>query len=172
MTEQPTRRLANNASRRDEEVTIEQPTVSYENWMRSCTTVVVSDLRSKHQQMKKSPFLFLRGTFYRWAQQWPSICTDLCSAPQVLAVGDGDRCSPTHFSNPAGCGNASWSLRFVRGFRIQAWGTSRCRGPRESNPAIARADQDRGRRVDLVQGRPSRRSSLHCRSAGRLRRDD
>jgi len=88
MTEQPTRRLANNASRRDEEVTIEQPTVSYENWMRSCTTVVVSDLRSKHQQMKESPFLFLRGTFYRWAQQWPSICTDLCNAPQVLAVGD------------------------------------------------------------------------------------
>jgi hypothetical protein len=88
MTKQPTRRLANNASRRDEEVTIEQATVSYENWMRSCTTVVASDLRSKHQQMKESPFLFLRGTFYRWAQQWPSICTDLCSAPQVLAVGD------------------------------------------------------------------------------------
>ena len=88
MTKQPTRRLANNASRRDKEVTIEQATVSYENWMRSCTTVVVSDLRSKHQQMKESPFLFLRGTFYRWAQQWPSICTDLCNAPQVLAVGD------------------------------------------------------------------------------------
>lgn len=88
MTKQRTRRLANNASRRDEEVTIEQATVSYENWMRSCTTVVVSDLRSKHQLMKESPFLFLRGTFYRWAQQWPSICTDLCSAPQVLAVGD------------------------------------------------------------------------------------
>ncbi len=88
MTKQRTRRLANNASRRDEEVTIEQATVSYENWMRSCTAVVVSDLRSKHQLMKESPFLFLRGTFYRWAQQWPSICTDLCSAPQVLAVGD------------------------------------------------------------------------------------
>lgn len=38
--------------------------------------------------MKESPFLFLRGTFYGWAQLWPSICADLCDAPTVLAVGD------------------------------------------------------------------------------------
>jgi hypothetical protein len=38
--------------------------------------------------MKESPFLFLRGTFYRWAQLWPSICAELCNAPKVLAVGD------------------------------------------------------------------------------------
>jgi hypothetical protein len=38
--------------------------------------------------MKESPFLFLRGTFYRWAQLWPSICAELCDAPKVLAVGD------------------------------------------------------------------------------------
>ncbi|WP_260698431.1 DUF2252 domain-containing protein [Tunturiibacter gelidoferens] len=56
--------------------------------MRRCTTVISSDLRSKHEQMKESPFLFLRGTFYRWAQQWSSICSDLCDAPEVLAVGD------------------------------------------------------------------------------------
>jgi hypothetical protein len=38
--------------------------------------------------MRETPFGFLRGTFYRWAQLWPSVCSDLCSAPRVLAVGD------------------------------------------------------------------------------------
>jgi hypothetical protein len=67
---------------------IREATASYEHWMRRCTTVISSDLRSKHEQMKEGPFLFLRGTFYRWAQQWSSICSDLCDAPEVLAVGD------------------------------------------------------------------------------------
>jgi hypothetical protein len=70
------------------EVNIKETTASYEKWMRRCTTVISSDLLSKHEQMKESPFLFLRGTFYRWSQQWSSICTELCNAPQVLAVGD------------------------------------------------------------------------------------
>jgi uncharacterized protein (DUF2252 family) len=38
--------------------------------------------------MKENSFGFLRCTFYRWAQLWPSVCSDLCSAPKVLAVGD------------------------------------------------------------------------------------
>jgi hypothetical protein len=38
--------------------------------------------------MKESPFQFFRGTFYRWAQLWPTICAELCDAPKVLAVGD------------------------------------------------------------------------------------
>src|SRR5664280_2232625 len=67
---------------------IRQATVSYDNWMRSCTTVILSDLRLKHEQMKESPFLFLRGTFYRWAQLWPALCAELCGAPKVLSVGD------------------------------------------------------------------------------------
>jgi hypothetical protein len=67
---------------------IEAVTASYEAWMRSCTTVIASDLRSKHEQMKENPFGFLRGTFYRWAQVWPSVCSDLYTAPKVLAVGD------------------------------------------------------------------------------------
>jgi hypothetical protein len=67
---------------------IEQATSSYERWMRSCASIVPSDLRLKHEQMKQSSFLFLRGTFYRWAQLWPFICSDLCGAPKVLAVGD------------------------------------------------------------------------------------
>ncbi len=63
-------------------------THDYERWMRSCTKVIQSDLRLKHKQMRQSPFQFLRGTFYRWAQLWPSVCADLCNAPKVLAVGD------------------------------------------------------------------------------------
>jgi uncharacterized protein (DUF2252 family) len=70
------------------EVNIKEATASYEKWMRRCATVISSDLLSKRDQMKESPFLFLRGTFYRWAQQWPTICTELCNALQILAVGD------------------------------------------------------------------------------------
>ncbi len=67
---------------------IEQATVSYEKWMRSCAPLVASDLRLKHEQMREGLFLFLRGTFYRWAQVWPEMCRDLAAAPKVLAVGD------------------------------------------------------------------------------------
>ena len=70
------------------EVDIRDATSSYERWMAGCTTIVPSDLRLKHKQMRESRFQFLRGTFYRWAQLWPSVCTDLCGAPTVLAVGD------------------------------------------------------------------------------------
>jgi Uncharacterized protein conserved in bacteria (DUF2252) len=75
-------------SSKSKELNIENDTASYEAWMRSCTHVLQSDLRSKHEQMKETPFGFLRGTFYRWAQLWPSVCVGLCSAPKVLAVGD------------------------------------------------------------------------------------
>jgi hypothetical protein len=67
---------------------IQSATASYESWMRGYARVIESDLRSKHDQMKETTFGFLRGTFYRWAQLWPSVCTDLCRAPKVLAVGD------------------------------------------------------------------------------------
>jgi hypothetical protein len=76
------------SSPRGEELTFDRATASYEAWMRTCTEVVPSDLRLKHEQMKQDPFLFLRGTFYRWAQQWPSVCADVCDAPKVLSVGD------------------------------------------------------------------------------------
>jgi hypothetical protein len=67
---------------------IHKSTQSYENWMRSCTAVIEAHLRLKHTQMRESPFLFFRGTFYRWAQLWPDVCTSLRDAPKVLAVGD------------------------------------------------------------------------------------
>src|ERR1700728_1559350 len=73
---------------KEKDVDVRSATSSYETWMRSCTKVIQADLRSKHKQMRESPFQFLRGTFYRWAQLWPSVCADLCDAPKVLAVGD------------------------------------------------------------------------------------
>jgi hypothetical protein len=78
----------NLSSSKDKPIDIQSATSNYESWMRSCTRVVPSDLRLKHKQMRESPFQFLRGTFYRWAQLWPSVCADLCKAPKVLAVGD------------------------------------------------------------------------------------
>lgn len=38
--------------------------------------------------MAADPFIFLRATFYRWAQAWPEVCANLTDAPVVLAVGD------------------------------------------------------------------------------------
>jgi hypothetical protein len=67
---------------------IQQATKSYENWMRTCTVVVEGHLRNKHQQMRADPFMFFRGTFYRWVQLCPETCRDLFEAPKVLAVGD------------------------------------------------------------------------------------
>ncbi len=65
-----------------------QATSSYETWMRSCTTILESDLRLKHQQMRSDLFMFFRGTFYRWAQLFPEVCADLSHAPKVIAIGD------------------------------------------------------------------------------------
>jgi uncharacterized protein (DUF2252 family) len=67
---------------------IQRATREYESWMRACTTVVQSDLRSKHEQMRDDLFMFFRGTFYRWAQLWPEVSADLRDAPKVIAVGD------------------------------------------------------------------------------------
>jgi uncharacterized protein (DUF2252 family) len=67
---------------------IQTATKSYENWMRSCTSVIEADLRAKHEMMKEDLYFFFRGTFYRWIQLWPEVCSDLRRAPKVLASGD------------------------------------------------------------------------------------
>ncbi len=68
--------------------TILQSTRAYERWLRSQTHVVRADLLRKHQRMRESAFVFLRGTFYRWMQLWPDRCPALDDAPRVLGVGD------------------------------------------------------------------------------------
>lgn len=63
-------------------------TRDYEAWLRRQTTVITADLRAKHAAMAASPFEFLRATFYRWTELWPTVCSDLAAAPVVPAVGD------------------------------------------------------------------------------------
>ncbi|HWW88444.1 MAG TPA: DUF2252 family protein, partial [Vicinamibacterales bacterium] len=67
---------------------IHDVTRSFERWLRRQTRIVAADLKLKHRRFHESPFVFLRGTFYRWIQQWPEACSDIADAPQVLAVGD------------------------------------------------------------------------------------
>src|SRR5690349_14940820 len=67
---------------------IQESTRSYEAWAGRETSLVRSDLRLKHQKMKGDPFTFLRATFYRWLELWPTVCDSLLDAPHILAVGD------------------------------------------------------------------------------------
>jgi hypothetical protein len=67
---------------------IHQATRSYETWVRRHIPVRAKDLELKHERMRESPFVFLRGTFYRWLQQWLEHCAPLADAPRVLAIGD------------------------------------------------------------------------------------
>jgi hypothetical protein len=63
-------------------------TRQFEDWLAVRTRIDQKDLRIKHANMKGDVFMFLRATYYRWAQIWPLVCPDLARAPQVLAVGD------------------------------------------------------------------------------------
>jgi Uncharacterized protein conserved in bacteria (DUF2252) len=63
-------------------------TRSYEEWMHRQIPVVKKDLATKHERMADSAFVFLRGTFYRWIQLWPSVCAALAEAPTVPSIGD------------------------------------------------------------------------------------
>jgi hypothetical protein len=69
-------------------VTIRTATSRFEAWLFGRIELVKKDLDLKHERMGESAFLFLRATFYRWAQLWPEICADLAAAPKALAVGD------------------------------------------------------------------------------------
>jgi hypothetical protein len=69
-------------------VTFKQSTSAYEGWLATQLEIVPVDVRAKHKAMKEEIFSFLRATFYRWAQLWPTLCGDLSTAPSVLAVGD------------------------------------------------------------------------------------
>ena len=67
---------------------IRKATEKYEAWLSRQISIVETDRQLKRQRMAEGPFPFLRATFYRWAQIWPVICTDLAAAPSILAVGD------------------------------------------------------------------------------------
>lgn len=63
-------------------------TRSYEAWLGRQTPVLPGDLERKHEKMDASAFTFMRATFYRWSQTFPTTCPELTEAPSVLAVGD------------------------------------------------------------------------------------
>ena len=67
---------------------IRESTRSYERWLGRHVRLLPADLKRKHMRMTESPFVMLRGTFYRWMQVWPDACRDIADAPAVLAVGD------------------------------------------------------------------------------------
>ncbi|HVT58361.1 MAG TPA: DUF2252 family protein [Thermoanaerobaculia bacterium] len=69
-------------------MTIQQATKSYESWLGEQLFLIRADLDLKHQRMSQAAFPFLRATYYRWAQIFPEVCSDLAGAPEVLAVGD------------------------------------------------------------------------------------
>jgi len=69
-------------------VNIRQATIQYEAWLARQIPLLRDDLRLKHQRMREDPFLFLRATFYRWAQVWPEVCAKFAGRPIVLSVGD------------------------------------------------------------------------------------
>jgi uncharacterized protein (DUF2252 family) len=63
-------------------------TASYEKWLGKHLPLVKRDLAHKHDIMRDDCFAFLRGTYYRWTQLWPTVCPDLARAPRLLGVGD------------------------------------------------------------------------------------
>ena len=67
---------------------IQQATVSYEDWL-SSKVVVGSGFRKRlHHAMSASREGFFRATFFRWAETFPQICAQLADSPLVLGVGD------------------------------------------------------------------------------------
>ncbi len=61
---------------------------AYETWLRTQCAVVDADLAYKHERMKKSAFVFLRASYFRWARSITDLCPELKDAPAVLSVGD------------------------------------------------------------------------------------
>lgn len=67
---------------------IHTATLAYERWFAEHTKIVQADLDQKHKLMHTSPFILLRGTFYRWAELFPLALPELMKAPIVLSAGD------------------------------------------------------------------------------------
>jgi len=67
---------------------IKKATKRYEAWLAERLTILPADIALKHSRMSEAPLPFLRATFYRWAQLWPEVRSDVAKAPRVLAVGD------------------------------------------------------------------------------------
>ncbi len=67
---------------------IHRASQEYEEWLAKHTSLVGNDVNQKHINMSSDPFIFLRATFFRWAQRFPEVCPELQKLPTVLAVHD------------------------------------------------------------------------------------
>lgn len=63
---------------------------NYERWLAGLlgSDLVAADLAAKADAMRESAFVFLRGTYWRWAELAPEWFPELMASPAVLAVGD------------------------------------------------------------------------------------
>jgi hypothetical protein len=62
---------------------------AYERWLASeLDELWKADLKLKHEKMRESAFVFLRATYWRWAETILTICEDLATAPAVIGIGD------------------------------------------------------------------------------------
>jgi hypothetical protein len=67
---------------------IRESTGDFEHWLGSRLRLIPEDLALKHERMGEDVFSFFRSAFYRFAESWPAVCTDLASAPKLLCIGD------------------------------------------------------------------------------------
>jgi hypothetical protein len=65
-----------------------EATADYERWRERRIPIVAEDLEAKHEKMKTSPFVLLRGSYYRFLQQFDKLLPELAKAPRAVAVGD------------------------------------------------------------------------------------
>jgi len=66
----------------------QEATSSYERWRAARIPILAEDLAVKHEKLKQSPFVLLRGTYYRFLSQFELLLPELARAPAVVAVGD------------------------------------------------------------------------------------
>lgn len=67
---------------------IRAATAAYERWLGTRIRLIPADLARKHAAMRADVFRFFRGTYYRWAQRWATVCPAEAHAPRLLGVGD------------------------------------------------------------------------------------
>lgn len=65
-----------------------EATEQYETWLARHTPLISADLAIKHAVMREDAYVFLRATYYRWAQSWAALNHALRGAPRVLSIGD------------------------------------------------------------------------------------
>jgi hypothetical protein len=63
---------------------------NYEAWLSKALDgdIVEADLDEKHQKMAGDAFVFLRATYWRWAETARDVFGDFADGPSVLGVGD------------------------------------------------------------------------------------